>query len=55
LILQSALIASIGAALMYFSQWHLVPFAVGMGIITYAFTIMFYTLLSVWRIRRPLT
>jgi hypothetical protein len=55
LTLQSALIASIGAALMYFSQWHLVPFAVGMGIITYAFTIIFYTLLSVWRIRRPLT
>ena len=52
LILQTTLIASIGAALMCFSQWPLVPFAVGMGIITYAVAIVFYTLLSVWRIRR---
>ena len=54
LFLQTTLIASIGMALMYFSQWHLVPFAVGMGIITYAVAIVLYTLLSVWRIRRSL-
>jgi len=54
LVLHTTLIASIGAALMYFSQWHLVPFAVGMGMITYAVAIVLYTLLSVWRIRRAL-
>ena len=54
LALQTALIASIGLALVYFSQSHLVPFAVGMGIITYAAAVTFYTLVSVWRIRRSL-
>jgi hypothetical protein len=49
---QSALVASIGLALMYFSQPYLVPFAVGMGIVTYAVAVTFFTLLSLWRIRR---
>ncbi len=49
---QTLLIASIGITLMAFSDWQLVPFAVGMGIITYAVAVVFYTLLSVWRIRR---
>ncbi len=52
--LQCTIIAGIGAALMCFSPFHLVPFAVGMGIITYAVAIAFFTLLSVWRIRRSL-
>ncbi len=52
LVLQTALIASIGGTLMYFSQWQLVPFAVGMGLITYASGIVLFTLLSVRRIRR---
>lgn len=51
---QTVLIASIGVALMIFSPTHLVPFAIGMGIITYALAVVVYTLLSVWRIRRPL-
>jgi hypothetical protein len=54
LLLQTALLASIGGALMYFGRWNLVPFAVGMGIITYAVAIVVFTLLSVWRIRRSL-
>ena len=49
---QSSLLASIGLALMYFSQYHLVPFAVGAGIVTYAVAVTFFTLLSLWRIRR---
>ena len=52
--LQTTLIASIGVALLSFSELHLVPFAVGMGIITYAVAIVIFTLLSVWRIRRLL-
>jgi hypothetical protein len=49
---QTALTAALGLALMYFSQWQLVPFAIGMGIITYSFAVTVYTLLSVWRLRR---
>ncbi len=52
LLAQSALVASIGLVLMYFSQWFLVPFAVGMGIVTYAVAVTFFTLLSLWRVRR---
>ena len=52
LLAQTSLIAVVGCGLMFFSQMALVPFAVGMGIITYAVAVMFYTLLSVWRMRR---
>jgi hypothetical protein len=51
---QTVLIGSVGGCLMAFSSWALVPFAVGMGIITYALAVTFYTLLSVWRIRRSI-
>ncbi|MBU6401185.1 MAG: hypothetical protein KGS61_12780 [Verrucomicrobia bacterium] len=49
---QAVLIAGVGGALMYFSPHDLVPFAIGMGIITYAAAVAVYTLLSLWRIRR---
>lgn len=49
---QSVLVAVIGFALMSFSQWLLVPFAVGLGIVTYAVAITLFTLLSLWRVRR---
>jgi hypothetical protein len=49
---QTLLIAAIGGALVFFSRWQLVPFAVGVGIITYALVVAFYTLLSLWRFRR---
>jgi hypothetical protein len=52
LLAQSALIAAVGLGLMFFSRWSLVPFAVGMGIVTYAFAVMFFTLLALWRARR---
>lgn len=52
LLAQTALVGSIGLGLMYFSQWHLVPFAVGMGIVTYAIAVTVFTLLAVWRVRR---
>ncbi len=46
------LTAGVGVALMYFSGLRLVPFAVGMGMVTYAIAVAFYTLLAVWRLHR---
>jgi hypothetical protein len=46
------LTAAIGAALIYFSNERLVPFAIGMGMVAYAVAVAFYTLLAIWRIRR---
>ena len=46
------LTAAVGAALIYFSDWRLVPFAIGMGMIAYAIAVAFYTLLAIWRIHR---
>ncbi len=49
---QSLLTATVGCALIYFYNGMLVPFAVGLGIVAYAAAVTFFTLLSVWRIRR---
>jgi hypothetical protein len=49
---QTALTACVGAAVIYFSDWRLVPLAIGMGIVGYALAVAFYTLLGVWRLRR---
>jgi hypothetical protein len=58
LIAQAVLVGSIGAALMIFSesagQVALVPFGIGMGVVTYAVAVLFYSLLSLWRLRRAL-
>ena len=51
LVAQTALFTLIGGALIYFSRYA-IPLAIGLGIVAYAFTVLFYTLLSVWRIRR---
>jgi len=48
---QTVLFALIGGALVYFSGY-LIPMAIGQGMIIYAVAVLFYTLLSVWRIRR---
>lgn len=47
---QTTLYAALGVTLMYSSQMQLVPFGIGMGLITYAVAVLVYTLLSVWRI-----
>ena len=44
------LTATVGAVLVGFSDLRLVPFAVGMGMITYAVAVAFYTLLAIWRL-----
>jgi len=49
---QTALTGGVGAAVISFSEWRLVPLAIGMGIVAYALAVAFYTLLGVWRLRR---
>lgn len=47
---QALLFVLLGAGLMFFSGWRLIPFGIGMGMITYAFAVAVYTMLSVWRL-----
>jgi hypothetical protein len=58
LLTQALLVAMIGVALMYSSfpllRQTFVPFAIGMGVLTYSVAVTFYTLLAVWRMRRSL-
>jgi len=49
---QTALTGGVGAAVISFSEWRLVPLAIGMGIVAYALAVAFYTLLGIWRLRR---
>lgn len=56
---QALLVGGLGGVLMYFSRyashrdlWHLIPFGVGMGIVTYALAVTVFSSLSLWRIRR---
>ncbi len=52
LLAQTALIAGVGGAVIYFSDMRLVPAAIGLGIVSYALAVLFYTLLGFWRLRR---
>ncbi len=49
---QTLLTGGVGAAVVYFSDWRLVPLAIGLGIVAYAVAVAFYTLLGIWRMRR---
>ena len=51
---QTALTALVGGALIWFCPTEFAPLAIGWGIVAYAFAVAFYTLLSVWRLRRAL-
>src|ERR1041385_5182871 len=46
------LTAAVGAALVFFSNLSLVPFAIGVGMVFYTIAVIVYTLLAVWRLRR---
>src|SRR5688572_2235910 len=53
------LTAGVGFAIILFSRTEtgelpLVPVAIGMGIVSYAFAVVFYTLLAIWRLRRAM-
>jgi hypothetical protein len=50
LLAQTVLYCVLGGVLLYFSDWRLVPFGIGMGMITFAAAVFIYTLISVWRI-----
>ena len=49
-----ALTAVVGAALLCFSEMESVPFAIGLGILGYAAIVLFYTSLSLWRLRHQM-
>ena len=49
---QSSIYGLIGVTLLYFSEFRLVPFGIGMGLITYAIAVLGYSLLSVWSLRK---
>ena len=49
---QTALVGMLGAGLMYFSGLFTIPLGVGMGMVTYGFAILVFSLISVWRARR---
>lgn len=51
---QTALVAGVGVAVVVFSDWERQPVlvAIGLGIIAYALAVTFFTLLSIFRLRR---
>jgi len=49
---ETALTGLVGAALICFSGIESIPFAIGLGILAYAVIVLFYTSLSLWRVRR---
>ncbi len=54
LLAQGVLIGGVGGILMACSKWQLAPFAIGLGILTYALAVVVYSLLGWWRARRQL-
>jgi hypothetical protein len=52
LVAQTVIYSCLGTVLLYFSEWRLMPFGIGMGMITFAVAVFAYSLLSVWRIAR---
>lgn len=49
---QNLLVAAIGFVLIGFSEWALIPFGVGTGMVAYAIAVVVFSLISIWRIRR---
>jgi len=49
---ETMLTALPGAALIWFCEADSIPFAIGFGIVAYAGIVLFYTSLSLWRLRR---
>jgi hypothetical protein len=53
---ETALTAVVGLVLIYVAEpdslLHSIPFAIGIGIVAYAGVVLFYTSLSLWRLRR---
>jgi len=49
---QGVLLSGVGVALIRFSGWQPVPFAIGTGFVAYAGAVVIFTLLAVWRVWR---
>jgi hypothetical protein len=49
---QAAFLAGLGSALVLFSEDLIIPLGIGVGTVIYAIAVVFYSLLSFWRIRR---
>lgn len=51
---QTALMALVGLAVIYFTHWEqqTALLAIGLGIVAYAIAVGFYSMLGVWRLRR---
>jgi hypothetical protein len=49
---ETVLTGIIGGALILFAEMDSVAFAIGFGIVAYAAIVLFYTVLSLWRMRR---
>jgi hypothetical protein len=49
---QSLLTGIVGIALMYVTDERSIAFAIGSGIVGYGVAVLFFSLLSIWRIRR---
>jgi hypothetical protein len=49
---ETGLTGLVGGALMWFCNSESVPFDIGVGIVAYALIVLFYTSLSLWRLRR---
>ena len=52
LVAQTLIYTLLGVILLYFSEWRLIPFGIGMGMITFGVAVFSYSMLSVWRIMR---
>lgn len=50
---QTLLVAIVGGMLLWLGGGMLIPLGVGIGLIGYAVAVFIYTLISVWRNRRP--
>jgi hypothetical protein len=48
---EAVLTGMVGAALLWFSAWRLIPFAIGLGIVAYATAVGVFTTISLWRWR----
>lgn len=48
---EAALFGLIGLVLVWFSRWQLIPFGIGLGIVSYAVAVAGFTSLSLWRSR----
>jgi hypothetical protein len=48
---EALLTAVVGAALLFFSGFRLVPFGIGLGIVAYATAVAVFTTISLWRCR----